>query len=105
MKRTSSTKRGAAQRAKSAIASAFVIISAATTYASSLDTIGMTLLRATTTNLNGNGFRGAQVEAPLPGNAWEVNPGAAGVNLPVSRFSYFMNTVANTFPNGLGVES
>jgi hypothetical protein len=27
------------------------------------------------------------------------------VNLPVSRFSYFMNTVANIFPNGLGVES
>jgi hypothetical protein len=105
MKRTSSTEAVAARRTRFAFAIAFLIFSVATTYASSLDTIGVNLLRATTANLDGNGFRAAQVEAPVAPNAWQVNPGAAFVNLPVSRFSYFMNTVANIFPNGLGVES
>ena len=78
-------------------------------YPSNLDTIGVTLLRQTTTNLDGTGIHvgHAEAEATVNGNDWEVNPGQTNppVNLPVSNFSYHSNTTANTYPNSLGTES
>ncbi len=70
--------------------------------AQSLDQIGVTLLRATTTNLNGAGIRVAQAEASAP--AFEVNP--AAVNQPVSLFTYLSSTGSSSvFPNSVGTES
>ncbi len=81
--------------------------------ASNLDTIGVTLLRTMTTNLNGAGIRAGQPEAGY-GTAtnWEVNPGASGVGLPTNLFTYYYSaspyrtvSTANTFTNSLGLES
>jgi len=67
-----------------------------------LDQIGVTLLRATTTNLNGAGIRVAQAEAAAP--AFEVNP--AAVNQPASLFTYFSaDGSTGGFPNSAGTES
>ena len=71
-----------------------------------LDEIGVTLLRAMTTNVNGSGIRVAQTEAELSTNppTWEVDP--ANVGQPESRFSYFSSAgSATTYPNGLGTNS
>ncbi len=78
--------------------------------ASNLDTIGVTLLRQVTTNLNGAGVRVGQVEAqltPPPARSVGMHPAqtSPAVNLPVSHFSYHSNTTATTFPNSLGVEA
>src|SRR5271165_5372401 len=85
-----------------------VSVSESAIYASSLDTIGVTLLRGTTTNLDGSGVGVAQVEAELTpgGGDWEVNPSATNVNYPVADFTWFStNAATNTFPNALGIES
>ncbi len=67
-----------------------------------LDQIGVTLLRATTTNLNGAGIRVVQAEAVAP--AFEVNP--AAVNQPVSLFTYISDAgSSSTFTNSVGTES
>jgi hypothetical protein len=80
--------------------------------ASNLDTIGVTLLRTVTTNLNGAGVRVGQAEANESGTNWEVNPGASGVGQPTSLFTYYYSvspyssvSTASTFPNSLGSES
>jgi hypothetical protein len=87
---------------------AFVILGQMAARASNLDTIGVTLLRAVTTNVNGAGIRVGQAEAGAP--YWEVNPGAVGQ--PTNLFTYFYGTspylsvsTANTFTNSLGLES
>lgn len=67
---------------------------------------GVTLLRETTTNLNGAGVRVAQPEAAIDTNGidWEVNPAYA--NQPVSIFTYYSNNIStNNFPNNIGGES
>ena len=82
-------------------------------HASNLDTIGVTLLQAVTTNINGAGIRVGQAEAGYGGTAyWEVNPGAAAVEQPTNLFTYYYGTLpyysvsmANTFTNSLGLES
>ena len=79
-------------------------------HASFLDTIGVTLLRLTTTNLDGTGVRVAQAEADLnngtPPLTFEVNPANPGVALPVSDFTYYTIDGSSTmFTNSLGVES
>ena len=77
--------------------------------AQSLDQIGVTLLRAMTTNVDGSGIRVAQPEANVDGDtnnpsAFEVNP--ASVNQPASRFTYISAAgTTNTFPNSVGYES
>jgi hypothetical protein len=81
-----------------------------TARASNLDTIGVTLLRQVTTNLNGSGVHVGQAEAQLPPppvGAWEVNPTqtSPAVNRPTNLFSYHSNTVVIGYPNSLGVES
>jgi len=74
--------------------------------ASSLDTIGVTLLRATTTNLDGTGIGVMQVEAQITNSppTWEVNPDAVGV--PAGNFTYCAVFGSSTnYTNSLGVES
>ncbi|MDE3068078.1 MAG: S8 family serine peptidase [Verrucomicrobiota bacterium] len=74
--------------------------------ASNLDTVGVTLLGAMTTNLNGAGVRVAQAEAELSTNppTWEVAPGAVGQ--PTNLFTYSSSAgTSSTYTNSLGVES
>lgn len=70
-----------------------------------LDEIGVTALRAVTTNLNGSGIHVAQPEAYDIGTTnWEVNPGTVGQ--PVSLFKYFSSGgSSNSYPNTLSGES
>ena len=75
-------------------------------HGSNLDTIGVTLLRTETTNVDGAGIRVAQPEAELSTNppTWEVNPAAAGQ--PTSLFTYISSDGSSTaYTNSLGVES
>jgi Subtilase family len=76
-------------------------------YASTLDIIGLTLLRATTTNLDGTGVRVGQAEAQGVGDGdWEVTPSTNGIELPISDFTWYStNAMATTFPNALGIDS
>jgi Subtilase family len=73
--------------------------------AQTLDAVGVTVLRAVTTNLNGAGIRVAQVEADYgAAGDWEVNPGSVGQ--PVGLFTYTSSSgSANGFPNAVGAES
>ena len=74
-----------------------------------LDQIGATLLRETTTNLNGSGIRVAQPEANVDSNtnnplAFEVNP--ANVGDSGGLFTYITtNGSSDTYPNSLGTSS
>lgn len=80
--------------------------SGTTIHASNLDTIGVTLLRSATTNLNGAGIPVAQPEGQAATNAWQVNPGATGVAQPGSLFTYTSDAGSSTnFPNSVGLES
>ena len=80
-----------------------------TAQAQNLDTIGVTLLRMVTTNVNGTGIRVAQPEASDSTNTsagFEVNPANSSVQQPVGLFTYIAtNGTANDFPNTLGSES
>jgi hypothetical protein len=75
--------------------------------------IGLTPLRATTTNLDGTGIRVAQVEATRGIGDFEVNPSATGIELPVSDFTWYNTNgtgseiayTATNFPNSLGINS
>ncbi len=69
---------------------------------SDFDYIGVTVLRATTTNLDGTGVRVAQVEGGAP--LWEVNPGAAGLSPSVFTWRAAGGST-NAFPNSLGSDS
>ena len=77
--------------------------------AQNLDQIGVTLLRAMTTNVDGSGVRVAQPEANTDSNtndpsAFEVNPAAAG--RPAGLFTYTSSAGStNSFPNNVGNES
>jgi len=74
--------------------------------AQALDQIGVTLLRAVTTNLDGSGIRTAQPEASLSMSepVWAVNP--ASVSQPGSLFTYISSGGStNVFPNSLSAGS
>ncbi len=74
--------------------------------ASTLEMIGVTALRAVTTNLSGSGIRVAQPEASLTLDnlTWEVNP--PDVSQPAALFTYGSEAGStNTFPNALGADS
>ncbi len=74
--------------------------------ASTLDNIGVTLLRATTTNLNGFGVVIADAEASVSNIAWEANPGDPKINLLISKFTWYDNgLVATNYTNTLGTDS
>ena len=62
-----------------------------------LDQIGVTLLRAVTTNLNGSSIRVAQPEASLSATqpVWAVNPIAVGQ--PVGLFTYYSSAGSTNF--------
>jgi hypothetical protein len=93
---------------KTALVFIFILFFSVVVQASSLDTIGVTLLRAVTTNLNGAGISVGQAEAGYESATnWQVNPGAVGQ--PSSLFTYFYGpspyvlvSSANTYPNSLG---
>jgi len=83
-------------------------VSAVTHAASVLDTNGVTLLRATTTNLNGAGIRIAQPEASSNTNTldFQINPADGNVAQPVSLFTYESSLgTATNYPNSVGVFS
>ncbi len=84
----------------------FALCLPASVRASTLDTVGVTLLRLTTTNLDGRGVRVAQTEGGAPG--WEVNPNQSGLptNQYSNHFTWFASGKATTaFPNVLGSDS
>lgn len=85
----------------------FAFLGQVAVHASNLDTIGVTLLQAVTTNVNGAGIRVAQPEAGYGATTnWEVNPGASTVGQPASLFTYYSGSgTANNFPNAVGAES
>ena len=78
-------------------------------WAQFFDQIGLTTLRAVTTNLNGSGVKVGQAEAGYPG--FEVNP--AFVGQPTNLFTWvagsspylFPPSQTSTFTNSLGTES
>jgi hypothetical protein len=75
-------------------------------HAANLDIVGVTLLRAVTTNVNGAGIRVAQPEAELSNNppTWEINP--ANVGQPASLLTYISDAgSATVYPNTLGTNS
>jgi hypothetical protein len=74
--------------------------------ASNLDTMGVTLLRASNPTLTGAGVVVAQAEAPGSSNssAFEVN--YSSVNLPQALFEWISSSgTAWSFPNSVGMES
>src|SRR5580692_9335020 len=111
MRTVSLQPRPPAWRAMNGIGVLLLFLSGSGAYASSspayFDLIGLNVLRATTTNLDGTGIRIAQVEAQGVGvGDWEVNPSAVGVGLPVSDFTWYStNTSTGGFPNSIGIES
>jgi hypothetical protein len=86
-------------------AAIFAGLASAGVQASTLDTIGVTLLQSVTTNVNGSGIRVAQPEGSFDlGTNWEVNPSAAGQ--PARLFTYISAGGSTTnFPNSLSSES
>ncbi len=85
------------------VAFAILLMGGLPLQATSLDQIGVTLLRAMTTNVDGSGIRVAQPEAQEFGTTnWEVNPMNATVLLPTNRFTFTSDLgTATNFPNAL----
>jgi hypothetical protein len=77
-----------------------------------LDEVGVTALRAVTTNLDGTGIRVAQVEANNGDtngifhgtNSWEVSPAAVGQPTALFTYTSVLGT-STSFTNGVGDES
>jgi hypothetical protein len=97
-----------AAKRKAALVFSFILLGGLALRASNLDTIGVTLLRAFTTNVDGTGIRVAQPEAAQDTNnpplVWQVNPAAAGQ--PANLFTYFSSGGSSSdYPNSLGSES
>jgi hypothetical protein len=83
----------------------FVMAAPRTYGAAVLDTNGTTLLRLTTTNLNGSGIHVAQVEGSSDTNLldFEINPADANVAQPAGKFTYLSaNGTSTNYPNGVG---
>ncbi len=82
------------------------LLAAPAARAANLDTVGVTLLRAVTTNLNGSGIRVAQPEATTStnGDYFEVSPVAVGVSSNWFHYVSDLGTATN-FPNSVGYES
>ena len=102
----------AIRRMKSQFGKASALICAATLFygislpAQSLDRIGVTLLRAVTTNLDGSGIHVAQPEALVSDSppSWEVDPG--NFAQLAGRFTFTTDSGStNGFPNSLGASS
>jgi hypothetical protein len=80
----------------------------AAVHSQSLDTIGVTLLRTVTANVDGSGIRVAQPEAGSDQSEqytnWEVNPGAVGRTAGFLTYISANGSTTN-FPNSLSSES
>jgi subtilase family protein len=103
-------------RQKAALVFIFAMFFCATLRAQYLDQIGLTVLRAVTTNLDGTGVNVGQAEASAPD--FEVDPNAVGQ--PTNLFTWIAETIppepantsdyspspltASTFTNSLGVD-
>ena len=90
---------------KRILAFIFAGFSGVAVHAQDLDAIGVSLLRAVTTNLNGAGIRVAQPEAYNGDNgstnSWEVNP--TNVAQPVVLFTHTSGLGTSTsYPNSVG---
>ncbi|MEO6184500.1 MAG: S8 family serine peptidase [Verrucomicrobiota bacterium] len=74
-------------------------------FATTLDAIGVTLLRTSDPTLVGTGVKVAQPEAPyIVESGWEVNPAIVGQ--PISLFTYTsINGSSSTYTNSLGSNS
>ncbi len=74
--------------------------------AQTLDEIGVTALRAVTTNVNGAGIFVAQAEASLTDDllTWEVNPANVGRAAAVFTYTSVAGST-NVYPNTLGTNS
>jgi hypothetical protein len=84
---------------------AILLLSCVNLCAFDLDTIGVTLLRAVTTNVVGSGVRVAQVEAGYDlGTNWEVNPGNVGQRTNLFKYFGFGGSATN-YPNSISSES
>lgn len=110
MRMVPSAPRPAAARTAAALAIIALFLSAPVVFSQALpdyfDIIGVNLLRATTTNLDGSGVRVAQVEAQEGSGQFEVTPANTNINLPVSDFTWYSaGSSATTFPNSLGTDS
>ncbi|HEX4645332.1 MAG TPA: S8 family serine peptidase [Verrucomicrobiae bacterium] len=105
MRRTALKPANLSRRAIFILLLASACLAGVASHASSLDIIGLTVLRATTTNLDGTGIPILQVETEASTSTdWEVNPAAVG--LPAGNFVYYYNGAStNNFPNTLGTES
>ena len=86
---------------------AAAVFSGAAARAQNLGQIGVTLLRAMTTNVDGSGIRVAQPEAGYDQvTNWEVNPSDGSVRQPSSLFTYISsNGTASNYPNALSSKS
>ncbi|HEX9046884.1 MAG TPA: hypothetical protein VF988_07640, partial [Verrucomicrobiae bacterium] len=73
--------------------------------AQTLNTVGVTLLRSVTTNVDGTGIRVAQPEASANlGTNWEINPNT--INRPIGFITFTSaNGSTTSFPNSLSSES
>lgn len=83
-------------------------LSVSTHAASVLDTNGVTLLRAMTTNLDGAGIRLAQPEGSSDTNTldFQINPADGNVAQPASLFTFESSLgTATNYPNSVGVFS
>lgn len=77
----------------------------ANSWAGLLDLTGVSLLRQTTTNLNGDGIVLGQVEASNGGSppTFEVNPGHLSIQQPGTKFIYHSTVgTATNYPNAVG---
>ena len=87
---------------------AFVFLGEMAARAQNLDTIGVTLLQAVTTNVNGAGIRVAQPEAAddlATTTNWEVNPGSGRPAGESFHLHFQQLAPAHSFPNAVGGES
>lgn len=87
---------------------AFLWVTALWTSAATLDIIGVNLLRAVTTNLNGSGIRVAQVEGiDAEGSPphFEVNPAFSDINSSALFIFHSDLGIATNYPNSVGVQS
>ena len=73
-------------------------------FATTLDTIGVTLLRSLDPTLIGTGVNVAQPEGSESESAWEVDPSIVGQ--PMSLFTWTsIDGSSSTYPNALGTNS
>ena len=84
----------------------FFFCTLGSSFATTLDAIGVTLLRVSDLTLIGTGVKVAQPEAPenFDGTAWQVNPLIIGQSTNLITYISIDGSASN-YPNTLGIES